>query len=320
MKKILVLLSMLASSAFAQWQMPARQIYVSTNSFGAVPLTKTNVQLVIDWVDDYYSKTYTNDFNLLPDITTTLEGIWPYMTNVDNQLNTKYTNTFVLVPSITTNIFGLWSYLTNFDNLLNTKYTNTFTNMPSITTNIFGLWGFMTNVDSRVRATPSSDKQPFASFHCSTTPTNSATIYSDSQVVTNTLVYLSTNKGDTYFTTLETNGFTRTTTASDNYWVVPSNGLYLVNVSVGGNLNNTPGNFYVDISCNGSVSPVSGGQPVTQIEVNYTNALPFFYRSSSAICNWSAGNTIRVDAVTSVSGLTGFVRTVEFSARRLGNL
>lgn len=327
----------------AQWMVPARQTSVNTNDLQWVPTSKTNVQLVIDWLDDNAGITYTNDFNFLPDITTTVYGIWPYMTNVDNALSRKWTNNHVRLPSITTNLFGIHSYITNIDNILvadsnaiallntnklsadtwNQLYTNDFNVLPDVTTNIAGLWPYMTNVDARLASSSGIDAQPYASFVYATGETNTV---SGAQSLDTAWTALSTNHGTAYRRIVVSNGVSQVITASDNYWVIPSNGLYQMYHTIGFWQYNT-GAVDTWVTANGHTSSaVSNGASrslanVGQIIPGVPAGLGLFYKVSGAsLFNWSVGTTVRVEAATSAtfSYNTAKVSYVSIEFRRVG--
>lgn len=344
-KAVALLALVIASTASAQWQTPGRDVTIKTNSLGYIPTSMSNVQLVVDWIDDTFGVPYTNVFTYLPSVTTNINGLWPFMTNVDNALATRWTNNFDRLPDVTTNLFGIWPFLTNVDVVLsadsnsiatlstgktdlvtfNRLFTNDFNVLPDITTNIAGLWPFMTNVDNRLAliATNSSlDAQPYASFVYATDFEGSVT---GAQDISTAWTPITTNSGLGYRRQVVTNGFSHVVTGSDNYWVVPSNGLYTLHNTLGYLMYNQ-GSLDSWVTANGATSSaVSNGAARTfhQDYQNYiglvsTNLGVFHKHSGSAIFYWTAGTTVRVEAATANAANSARVSYVSVDIRRIG--
>lgn len=332
----------LATGVEAQWQVPARQTSANTNDFGWVPTSKTNVQLVIDWLDDNLGATYTNTYAMLPSGTYNILQLWPFMSNVDNRLSVKWTNDFNRLPDVTTNLYGIWPYLTNVDTALvvdasniatlvtgkldlvrfEQTYTNDFNVLPDITTNLTGLWPFMTNVDVALASVSNAlaDAQPRASFVMSP-DTND--IHTGQDVGTAWTALGNTNLGGWYNRNYVTNGIVNTRSASDNYWVIPSNGFYVLQASIA-HTQYATGGLDTWVTANGvSGSAASNGSSRTFLS-NYRSAdgTPNMHRwfksSGSATFYWSAGTTVRVEAASTVSLATNRVNYISVDINRIG--
>lgn len=340
-KKLVLALLVTTSVAEAQWLMPARQTGVATNDFQFIPTSKTNAQAVFDWMDDTFGMPYTNTFAYLPNITTNIFGIWPFMTNVDNALAIRWTNNFDRLPDVTTNLFGLWPFLTNVDAALasdsnsiatlstgktdlivfNRPFTNDFNVLPDITTNISGLWPYMTNVDrllSGISSNSSLDGQPRASFVYSILSTNPVNA---GQLITTAMSPISTNLGNEYRRQVITNGMSQVVTGSDNYWVIPSNGFYTLHMSIAHFLFKT-GALDTWVTANGTTSSsISNGASRTLIYTYQDNTISDYRwskKSGSAMFYWPAGTTVRVEAVSSSAVSSNYVNYISVDINRVG--
>ena len=343
-KAVALLALVIASTASAQWQTPGRDVTIKTNSLGYIPTSMSNVQLVVDWIDDTFGVRYTNVFTYLPSVTTNINGLWPFMTNVDNALATRWTNNFDRLPDVTTNLFGIWPFLTNVDVVLsadsnsiatistgktdlvtfNRLFTNDFNVLPDITTNIAGLWPFMTNVDAKlssglsVSSNSFSETQPRVVFVYDIKATNATTV---GQKFTTAWAPITTNLGNNYQLSVATNGFSQTTTSSDNYWVVPSNGFYLVNLTLGiyGYANNSALDTWITANGDGSTAITNlTTRTVMQPLFHDLTVAGYQWRKESGSCTvyWPAGTTVRVEAATSSS--TAHVSYVSIDFNRIG--